>query len=162
MGVDPGTTVLGYGIIDNSGDQLSLVICDVIKCQSRSAMGERLLFIYQGLCEIIQQFSPDAIAIETPFVADNSRTALVIGKAQAIALLAAASNHVPAYEYSPAAIKYHAASHGNSSKEQVQKMVKLQLNLGHTRLQADSADALAAAICHLRQSHINNITGGGK
>ena len=160
MGVDPGTMVLGYGIIDSQDDEMHLVTCDSIKCRGRSAIGERLFFIYQSLCGVIQKFNPDVLAIETPFVAENSRTALAIGKAQAIALLAAASNSVPAYEYSPAAIKYHAASYGNSSKEQVQEMVRLQLNLKEVPLTSDSADALAAAICHLRQSHIKKLTGG--
>ncbi len=160
MGVDPGTMVLGYGIIDGQDENLKLVTCDSIRCRRRSAIGERLFFIYQSLCEVIKEFNPDVMAIEAPFVAENSRTALAIGKAQAIALLAAASNGIPAYEYSPAAIKYHAASYGNSSKEQVQEMVHLQLNLKNVCLQADSADALAAAICHLRQSHVRKLTGG--
>ncbi len=139
---------------------MRLVICDTIKCRGRLPIAERLLFIYKTLCGIIQKYSPDVMAVETPFVAENSRTALAIGKAQAIALLAAADNSLPVYEYSPAAIKYHAASYGNSTKEQVQEMVRLQLELNNVHLTADSADALAAAICHVRQSHIRNITGG--
>ena len=159
LGVDPGTLVLGYGIIDGQGDDISLVAYDALRCRSNQPMGERLLYLYRSLCDILQQFQPGAMAIETPFVAENARTALAIGKAQAIALLAAATCGIPAFEYSPAAIKYNAASYGNSSKSQVQEMVRLQLNLREVPVPSDSADALAAAICHLRQSHLNTITG---
>ncbi len=160
MGIDPGTSVMGYGIIDCQGDNFTLVACDAIKCNKRRSMGERLFFLYRSLCDIIGKYQPVAVAIETPFVADNSRTALAIGKAQAIALLAAASAGLPAFEYSPAAIKYNAASYGNSSKPQVQEMVRLQLDLEPGTLQPDAADALATAICHLRQAHREAITGG--
>jgi len=152
--------ILGYGVIDSQGDSIALVAYNALKCRSRSSMGERLLFLYCSLCEVIKEYKPDEIAIETPFVADNARTALAIGKAQAIALLAAASNSVPAFEYSPTAIKYNAASYGASSKAQVQEMVRLQLNLKEVPTPADCSDALAAAICHSRQSHLNNLTGG--
>jgi len=160
LGIDPGTMILGYGVIEGRGDIITLVGYDVIKCRSRLPMGERLHFLYLNLCRVIEEYHPDAIAIETPFVAENARTALIIGKAQAIALLAAAASHIPAFEYSPAAIKYNATSYGASSKEQVQEMVRLQLNIKDDPLPADSADALATAICHLRQDHMNNIAGG--
>jgi crossover junction endodeoxyribonuclease RuvC len=139
---------------------MTAVAYDVIKCRPKLSMGERLCYIYRCLLKIIDDYKPDALSIETPFVSENARTALVIGKAQAIALLAAAINDIPAFEYSPAEIKYNAASYGNSSKEQVQQMVRLQLNLQEARLPSDSADALAAAICHFRQSNIRQITGG--
>ncbi len=160
LGIDPGTMILGYGVIDSHGDAIVLVAYNALKCRSRSPMGERLFYLYRSLCDIIQEYQPDEIAIETPFVAENARTALAIGKAQAIALLAAASNSVPAFEYSPTAIKYNAASYGASSKEQVQEMVRIQLNLKSIPTPADCADALAAAICHVRQAHLNNLTGG--
>lgn len=160
LGIDPGTMVLGYGVIDSHGDTITLVTYEALKCRSHSSMGERLFFLYQSLCEVIKEYNPDEIAIETPFVAENARTALAIGKAQAIALLAAASYSIPAFEYSPAAIKYNTASYGASSKAQVQEMIRLQLNLREVPTPADCADALAAAICHLRQSHLNNLTGG--
>ncbi len=159
MGIDPGTTVLGYGIIEGRGDDIRLVDYNAIKCPSRSSMGQRLYVLYEALCGVIQKYRPDVIAIETPFVSENARTALVIGKAQAVALLAAAANSVPAYEYSPAQIKYNTASYGASSKAQVQEMVRLQLNLEQTPVPSDAADALAAAICHLRLAHLKKITG---
>jgi crossover junction endodeoxyribonuclease RuvC len=152
--------ILGYGVIDSDGDAVALVAYDALKCRSRCSMGERLFFLYRSLCEVISEYQPDEIAIETPFVAENARTALAIGKAQAIALLAAASNSIPAFEYSPTAIKYNTASYGASSKQQVQEMVRLQLNLKDAPTPNDCADALAAAICHVRQSRLNNLTGG--
>ena len=96
LGIDPGTMILGYGVIDSQGDSIALVAYNALKCRSRSSMGERLLFLYCSLCEVIKEYKPDEIAIETPFVADNARTALAIGKAQAIALLAAQRQDIDA------------------------------------------------------------------
>ena len=160
LGIDPGTIILGCGIIESDDEGISMVMYKAIRCRSGSSMGDRLLYLYTSLCDIIKEYLPDEIAIETPFVAKNARTALAIGKAQAIALLAAASNSIPAFEYTPTAIKHNAASYGASSKEQVQEMVRLQLNLKTAPSPADCSDALAAAICHLHQSRLNNLTGG--
>jgi crossover junction endodeoxyribonuclease RuvC len=160
LGIDPGTITVGYGIIDSEEDNISFVCCNVLKCKQRSPLGERLCYIYDELCSIIENYRPDVVAVEQPFVDKNIRSALVIGKAQAIAILAAGKHHLPCYEYSPAQIKQGAANYGASSKEQVQQMIKLQLNLAEIPEPNDAADALAVAICHVRAVHLNNIING--
>ncbi|MDD4924523.1 MAG: crossover junction endodeoxyribonuclease RuvC [Dehalococcoidales bacterium] len=160
LGIDPGTITVGYGIIDCEEDNISFVCCDALKCKQRSPIGERLCFIYDELCLVIESYRPDAVAVEQPFVDKNIRSALVIGKAQAIAILAAGKHHIPCFEYSPAQIKQGATNYGASSKEQVQQMVKLQLNLAEIPEPNDAADALAVAICHVRSVHLSDIIKG--
>ncbi len=160
LGIDPGTITVGYGIIDSEAGNISFVCCDALKCKQRSPIGERLCYIYDELCAVIEKYRPDAVAVEQPFVDKNIRSALVIGKAQAIAILAAGKHHLPCFEYSPAQIKQGATSYGASSKEQVQQMVKLQLNLAKIPEPNDAADALAVAICHIRSVHLSDIING--
>lgn len=157
LGVDPGTIVMGCGVIDNQADNMSLISYSTIKCKARSNMPERLLFLHDELAQIVRQFKPDAMAVETPFVGENIKSALAIGKAQAMVLLVAAQHHIPVYEYSPAQIKQHVADYGASSKEQIQQMVKLLLELDEVPQPDDAADALAVAICHLRQTRLEKI-----
>jgi crossover junction endodeoxyribonuclease RuvC len=160
LGIDPGTIILGYGIIDSEGGNISFVCCDALKCKQRSPIGERLCYIYDELCAVISRYHPDAVAVEQPFVDKNVRSALAIGKAQAIAILAAGKHNLPCFEYTPAQIKQGATNYGASSKEQVQQMVKLQLNLAEVPEPNDAADALAVAICHTREMHLKEIIGG--
>ena len=154
LGVDPGTIVLGYGLIESVRDEMTLVHYDSIKCKARSDMSERLLFLYDGLTLVVDKYEPDVMAVETPFVGENIKSALAIGKAQAIVLLIAAQHGLPIYEYSPAKIKHHVADYGASTKEQMQEMVKLLLDLDEVPQPNDAADALAVAICHLRESRL--------
>jgi crossover junction endodeoxyribonuclease RuvC len=120
-------------------------------------MSERLLFLYDGLTLVVDKYGPDVMAVESPFVGENIKSALAIGKAQAIVLLIAAQHGLPIYEYSPAQIKHHVADYGASSKEQMQEMVKLLLDLDEVPQPNDAADALAVAICHLRESRMADI-----
>lgn len=157
LGVDPGTIVLGYGLIESVRDEMTLVHYDSIKCKARSDMSERLLFLYDGLTLVVDKYEPDVMAVETPFVGENIKSALAIGKAQAIVLLIAAQHGLPIYEYSPAKIKHHVADYGASTKEQMQEMVKLLLDLDEVPQPNDAADALAVAICHLRESRLADM-----
>lgn len=157
LGVDPGTIVLGYGLIESHRDEMTLVHYDAIKCKARSEMSERLLFIHTGLTAVVRKYKPDAMAVETPFVGENIKSALAIGKAQAMVLLVAAQHKLPIYEYSPAQIKHHVADYGASSKEQMQEMVKMLLELDEVPEPNDAADALAVAICYLRESRLREI-----
>jgi len=157
LGIDPGTVVIGYGVIDSSGGATTVIDCGALSCPARLPIGERLSKLYNQLSEIISRFQPDAVAVEQPFVAKNVRSALAIGKAQAIAILAAANEGIPTYEYTPAQIKQVVAGYGASSKEQIQEMVRIQLGLDEVPQPSDAADALATAICHLRQIHISNL-----
>ncbi len=160
LGIDPGTIVLGYGLIENRNDEVSLVHAGAIKCKARSAMSERLLFLYDGLVAVVRTYKPDVMAVETPFVGENVKSALAIGKAQAIVLLIAGQSRIPIYEYSPAQVKHHVADYGASTKEQVQEMVKMLLDLDEVPQPHDAADALAVAICHLSESRLRDIING--
>ena len=161
LGIDPGTIVMGYGLIDCDGDDLTLIDYGAISMKERSPIGERLLFIHTELTGLITKHRPDAVAVEQPFVAKNVRSALAIGRAQAIAMLAAAGSHIPCFEYTPAQVKQRVASHGASSKEQVQEMVRLHLGLREIPEPNDAADALAVAICHQQAVHIDELVGRG-
>jgi crossover junction endodeoxyribonuclease RuvC len=147
---------MGYGIIEARDDEIALVDCGSLS-PKRSSIGERLCFMYKELVKIIKRCQPDVVVVETPFVGENARSALAIGRAQAVALLAAATQNLPSFEYAPAQIKQTVTSHGASSKEQVQEMVKLQLGLAEVPQPHDAADALAVAICHIRQSHLSEL-----
>ncbi|MFC1967142.1 crossover junction endodeoxyribonuclease RuvC [Chloroflexota bacterium] len=161
LGIDPGTAVTGYGVIDNDGGNLALVICGALTTPRRATAAERLHFLYQEICKVIRQHHPDVLAVEQPFVAKNARTALVIGRAQAMALLAAAASNIPCYEYTPASVKQSVTSYGAGSKAQVQEMVRLQLSLAEAPTPDDAADALAVAITHLNDVHLSNLLSGG-
>lgn len=157
LGIDPGTVVVGYGVIDSQADKMTLIDYNALTCRQHSPIGERLSYIYNKLSEVMARYRPDAVAVEQPFVAKNARTALMLGKAQAAAILAAANRGIPTYEYTPAQIKRVVTNYGASSKEQVQEMVRLQLGMAEVPQPNDAADALAVAICHLRQTHLENI-----
>jgi len=162
LGVDPGTTSMGYGVINSGDDGVSLIAFGAIKPQNDQAIGDRLSYIYKELTRLIQLYRPDAVAVEQPFVAKNVRSAFSVGRAQAIALLAAANAGVPASEYTPAQVKQRVANYGNSSKEQIQEMVRLQLCLSRVPEPDDAADALAVALCHLQQLHLNELLARGE
>jgi crossover junction endodeoxyribonuclease RuvC len=157
LGIDPGTITMGYGVIESNNDDISMVDCGALVTSERSPIGERLCYLYRELLCIIENYRPDMVAVEQPFVASNARSALAIGRAQAIALLAAATQDIPSAEYTPAQVKQSVANYGASSKAQVQEMVRLQLNLTEVPHPDDAADALAVAICHLRQMHVSEL-----
>ncbi|MFC1914325.1 crossover junction endodeoxyribonuclease RuvC [Chloroflexota bacterium] len=157
LGIDPGTVITGYGLVESRDDEIAMLDCGALTTREKSPIEKRLSYLYHELMEIIQQHQPDAVAVEQPFVAKNVRSAMAIGRAQAIALLAAASSNIPAYEYTPTQIKQRVSNYGASSKEQIQEMVKLQLGLADIPQPSDAADALAAAICHLREIHLSQL-----
>ncbi len=157
LGIDPGTIAMGYGLIQCDGSDSVYIDCGVISTSSRSPIGERLSFLFRNLSDIIERYKPDAIAVEQPFVAKNVKSAFAIGRAQAIAILAAANHDLTACEYTPAQIKQRVASYGASSKEQIQEMVRLQLGLDSVPRPHDAADALAVALCHVGETHLNRL-----
>jgi crossover junction endodeoxyribonuclease RuvC len=157
LGIDPGTVTMGYGVIESNEDEIALVDCGALDSPTRSSIGERLIYLYNGLLKIIARCQPDAVAIEQPFMAKNVQSTLAIGRAQAVAILAAAKSRIPAYEYTPAQVKQRVADYGASSKEQIQEMVRLQLGLSQVPQPSDAADALAVAICHLREMHLESL-----
>ena len=161
LGIDPGTITMGYGVIEGKDDEVALVDCGALTTRPHSPIGERLSYLYNELLEIISRCQPDAIAIEQPFVAKNAQSALAVGRAQAVAILAAANRGIPSYDYTPAQVKQRVANYGASSKEQIQEMVKLQLGLSRVPEPNDAADALAIALCHLREVHLESLLADG-
>ena len=157
LGIDPGTVTMGYGVIEGSDDEIALVACGALTCPPRLPIGDRLSHFYNELVEIISQCQPEAVAIEQPFVSKNVKSALAVGRAQAVAILAAANRGIPTYEYTPAQVKQRVADYGAGGKEQIQEMVRLQLGLSQVPQPSDAADALAVAICHLREVHLNRL-----
>lgn len=157
LGIDPGTLNLGYGVIDEEEAEMTLVDCGVLSVSSRTPVEQRLSLLYRKITKIVARYQPDEVAIEEPFVAGNVRSALAIGRAQAIAILAAANRSIPISRYLPAEVKQQVTNYGNSDKEQVQEMVRVQLGLAQPPRPSDAADALAVAICHLQQRHFTRL-----
>jgi crossover junction endodeoxyribonuclease RuvC len=157
LGIDPGTKVMGYGVIETDNDDVALVDYGAITPPEKDDIAVRLGHIFKELQSVILLHRPDVVAVEQPFIAKNVRSALAIGRAQAVALLAAADRGLPAYEYTPRDVKQRVANYGASSKEQVQEMVRLQLGLPDVPRPEDAADALAVAICHCQEMHIAGL-----
>ena len=157
LGIDPGTITMGYGVIKSDEDEITLVDYGALSSSARSPIGKRLSYLYNELLKVISRYQPDAVAIEQPFVAKNVKSALAIGRAQAVAILAAANLEIPTYEYTPTQVKQRVANYGASSKEQIQEMVRLQLELSQVPQPNDAADALAVAICHLRETYLDSL-----
>ena len=148
LGVDPGTVRTGYGMIQEEGGALDHLECGVIRTEAAASLAERLGSIYRGLETVIRRHRPDAVSVESIFIARNVRSALWLGHARGAVLLAAVHHDLPVFEYSPAEVKKALTGSGRADKEQVQDMVRRLLALGGPRVAADASDALALAICH--------------
>jgi crossover junction endodeoxyribonuclease RuvC len=147
LGIDPGLRVTGFGLIRSSGHSLQHVRHGAIRTESGDRPA-RLLEIHRAICRLLAEHQVEEVAVEKQFVAMNVSTAFVIGEVRAAAILAAVSNDVPVFEYSPTEVKQAITSYGRSSKEQVQEMVRIHFGLDSAPQPADAADALAIAICH--------------
>lgn len=148
LGVDPGTAITGYGLVHYHGNRFKLIECACIRTAPEIPLAERVKVIYQELSRIIGAQKPDHFAIEELFFNKNARTALAVGHARGVAMLAAASAGVPVSEYTPLQVKQAITGYGNADKKQVQFMVKTILGLSSAPSPDDVADALAVAICH--------------
>lgn len=148
MGVDPGTAITGYGLIRYDGSRFSLVECGCVRTSPESPMSDRLNTLYRELTGIIRQYKPEQFAIEELFFNKNARTALAVGHARGVAMLAASSSGMPVFEYTPLQVKQAVTGFGRAAKTQVQYMVKTILALPEAPAPDDVADALAVAICH--------------
>lgn len=146
LGIDPGSRITGYGVIQQIGNKFEYLGSGCIRVQG-DEMASRLHQIYNGVSEIIQQFKPDSFAIEQVFMAKNPDSALKLGQARGAAIVAATNAFLPVSEYSARQIKQSVVGKGNAEKAQVQHMVTYLLKLTATP-QADAADALAVALCH--------------
>ena len=148
LGIDPGTLITGYGVIELKDGKCRLITSDAIVNKSLIPMATRLETIYNRLSEAIKKFSPDEVAIETAFYGKNAQSALKLGQARGVSLLAAVKNKKPISEYSPREVKKSVVGNGAASKEQVQYMVKSLLKIRTLPKYYDTTDALAVAICH--------------
>ncbi|MGC8839482.1 MAG: crossover junction endodeoxyribonuclease RuvC [Anaerolineae bacterium] len=154
LGVDPGTARVGYGVVEGEGSSLRAVTYGLVTTSTGTGLPERLQEIYQALRGLLAETAPEALAAEELFFSRNARTALAVGQARGVVLLAAAHAGVPVFEYTPLQVKQAVAGYGKASKEQVQEMVRVLLGLPEAPKPDDVADALAVAICHLHSARM--------
>jgi crossover junction endodeoxyribonuclease RuvC len=149
FGIDPGSERTGYGCVETDGSRHRIVTCGAITSSRSASLPDRLLAIHTGLSALLAECRPDCVAIENLFFATNVRSALKLGHARGVAMLAAVEAGLPVVEYTPAEIKRAVVGYGRAEKPQVQQMVKILLGLAAVPSPHDAADALAVAICHV-------------
>jgi crossover junction endodeoxyribonuclease RuvC len=152
FGVDPGSDRTGYGCIETDGSRHHLIACGAIATSPRATFPEKLLTIHEGLGRLLAEHRPSCVAVESVFYAANVRSALKLGHARGVALLAAVEAGYPVFEYAPAEIKRAVVGYGRAEKHQVGEMVRLLLGLDAIPEPHDAADALAIAICHVHSA----------
>ncbi|MCL4861426.1 MAG: crossover junction endodeoxyribonuclease RuvC [Caldilineaceae bacterium] len=153
VGIDPGTASTGYGVVGQTTDgDFSLLACGVIRTAAHDPMPARLHELYSDFVAILDEFSPDQMAIEKLFFGRNVTTAITVGQARGVVLLAAAQRALPVAEYTPAEIKQAITGYGNAEKRQMQEMVQRLLQLPSHPTPDDAADGVAVALCHLQHS----------
>jgi len=154
LGIDPGTAITGYGLVMGEGDDLTLLAYGAITTSSDRPLPERLQHIYQELRALIEGQQPTVVAVEELFFSKNVRTALSVGQARGVALLAAAKAGLPIHEYTPLQVKQAIVGYGRATKDQVQQMVRMLLGLDSVPQPDDAADAIAVAICHIHSAKL--------
>jgi crossover junction endodeoxyribonuclease RuvC len=152
LGVDPGTLVTGYGVIEERNGKFKVLVSDVVKNRSEQSMPIRLRAIYTSLCKVIERYHPDEFAIETAFYGKNAQSAMKLGHARGVAILAAVNAEIPTSEYSPREVKRAVVGSGAASKDQVSYMIQSILKLKSPPKYYDATDALAVALCHYHKS----------
>ena len=152
LGIDPGTNIMGYGIIQVTDKKPTLLKMDVLKFDPKTDPIFRLRDIYRGTTRILEEYSPNVVAIESQFYGKNIQSMLKLGRAQGVSIAAAAQKDIPVFEYSPRKIKLAVTGKGNASKEQVAAMLKYFMHIGETIAYLDASDAVAIALCHHVQS----------
>lgn len=160
LGIDPGTLVMGYGILEVLNNKPRALGIGVIKLDKLEDHAMRLKRIFERTVGIIDEFKPDELAIEAPFFGKNVQSMLKLGRAQGVAIAAALSRNVPVTEYSPKKIKMSITGNGNASKEQVAAMLAQTLGLKNDHKYLDATDAMGAALCHFYQN--KNVAGAKK
>lgn len=148
LGIDPGTTIMGYGLIKVEKNQMNFLQLNELQLSKYSDHYVKLKLIFERTIELIETFHPDEIAIEAPFYGKNVQSMLKLGRAQGVAMAAGLSRDIPITEYSPKKIKMSITGNGNASKEQVAKMLQSLLRFKDLPKNLDSTDGLAAAVCH--------------
>ena len=154
LGIDPGYAIMGYGIIEKQGSSVRLLAYGSLETEKDMPMPQRLEHLYSGLAKAISEYQPDEVAIEQLYFQNNAKTAIYVGQARGVAILAAQRAGVPIYEYTPMEIKISVTGYGKADKRQVQEMVKTLLGFPGIIKPDDTSDALAAALCHSFQGDL--------
>ena len=158
LGIDPGSRITGYGVIQAQSTQLALLACGTIRTGAETDFSKRLLVIFTDLCEVIQAHKPDVAAVEEIFLKRNPRSTLKLGHARGVAMIAALQSGIEVFDYTALRVKQAVAGYGKAEKSQVQYMVRTLLGL-NAAPSSDAADALAVAICHAHHLARNKALG---
>ncbi len=150
LGIDPGYAIMGWGVIEKNGNSFKPVAYGSLTTDKDMPMPQRLKSLYAGLMEIMAEYGPEEMSIEELYFNDNAKTAIFVGQARGVAILAGINSGLRIYEYTPLQIKMNITGYGRADKKQIQFMVKTMLNLKEVPKPDDTADAIAAAICHAR------------
>ncbi len=158
LGIDPGIAIVGYGIIEKNANKYKHIAYDAILTKAHTPLEQRLQIIYNKICEILDEYKPDAVSVEELFFNNNAKTAFSVGQARGVVLLAAVQRGIPIFEYTPLQVKQALTGYGRADKNQIQHMVKSLLCLESIPKPDDVADALAIAICHGNSLRFNSIS----
>lgn len=152
---------MGYGLVEETAEGIPFAMAwGVHSVKPQLSIGKRLHDLYNELLELIKKYKPSEVAVEEPFVSLNAKTALSIGQAQGVVLIAAAATGLPVHRYSPLQVKQAATGHGGASKRQMQLAIQMHLGLSGTPAREDAADALAVALCHLQARRTTTMLHG--
>lgn len=157
LGIDPGYAITGWAVIDYNGSKFKTIDYGSIETEAHTPMPDRLKILYDGLCYLIEKYNPDEAGVEELFFNNNAKTVIMVGEARGVVLLACRNNDIDVYEYTPLQIKQSLVGYGRAEKHQVQEMVKMILNLPEVPKLDDTADAVAAAICHAHSRGANRL-----
>lgn len=159
LGIDPGVAIVGYGVIEYKKNVFKVIDYGKITSPAHTPLPKRLKMVYDGATELVNAFKPDVVAIEELFFNTNVKTAIAVGHARGVLVLAAENAGIPIAEYTPLQIKQAVVGYGRADKNQVQQMVKMFLSLNEIPKPDDTADALAVAICHAHSASLSNNLG---
>ena len=159
LGLDPGLAITGYGLVAGEGNELKPIAYGVLRTPASLPLPDRLSRLYHDLQALLAQYRPESSAVEELFFSSNARTAIMVGEARGVALLALAEAQLPIGEYTPMQVKQSVTGYGGADKRQVQEMVRILLNLDDIPRPDDAADALAVAVCHLHSHRLDSLLG---
>ncbi|MFA5524509.1 MAG: crossover junction endodeoxyribonuclease RuvC [Tissierellales bacterium] len=157
FGIDPGIAIVGYGVIEYNGNKFNVLDYGAVQTSNSYSFPTRLKIIYDEISLLMEKFKPDALAIEELFFNKNVKTAITVGQARGVQVLAAVNKGIEIYEYTPLQVKQGVVGYGRADKRQIQEMVKILLNLDKIPKPDDVADALAVAICHAHSGNFRDL-----
>ena len=154
LGIDPGYAIMGYGIVEKKGSRIFPIVYGSLETDKSMPMPERLKHLYAGLMDVIAEYQPEEASIEELYFQNNAKTAIYVGEARGVAVLACINSGLDIFEYTPMQIKESVTGYGKADKKQVQEMVKTIMGFDHVISPDDTSDAIAAAICHSYQGDL--------